>query len=113
MSTELLFSYGTLQLPQVQRSTFGRELDGRPDAIVGYVLHHLTINDPQVVAVSGSDRHPVLRPSPQPHAQVAGTVFTISPAELAAADDYEVDAYRRVAVRLRSGVQAWVYMLAE
>jgi hypothetical protein len=27
---------------------------------------------------------------------------------LAAADDYEVDAYRRVAVTLKSGPQAWV-----
>jgi hypothetical protein len=40
---ELLFSYGTLRQPEVQRTTFGRELEGRPDAIVGFepgLRHH-------------------------------------------------------------------------
>ncbi|ORV50743.1 hypothetical protein AWC02_03695 [Mycolicibacter engbaekii] len=111
VNTELLFSYGTLQLAQVQRSTFGRELDGRPDAIADYELDYVTITDPHVVAVSGSDRHPILRPAPG--AYVAGTVFAISAAELAAADDYEVDAYRRIAVPLRSGERAWVYVFAD
>ncbi|KKB99421.1 gamma-glutamylcyclotransferase family protein [Mycolicibacter arupensis] len=113
MNTEMLFSYGTLQLAEVQRSTFGRELDGRPDAIVGYELDYVTITDPQVVAVSGSNRHPILRPTEAPDASVPGMVFTISSAELAAADEYEVDAYRRVSVPLRSGDQAWVYVFAE
>ncbi|MEB3022593.1 gamma-glutamylcyclotransferase family protein [[Mycobacterium] crassicus] len=113
MSTELLFSYGTLQLSEVQRSTFGRELDGRPDAIVGYDLDYVTITDPHVVAVSGSDRHPILRRSDAHDAAVPGTVFAISAAELAAADDYEVDAYRRISVPLRSGARAWVYVFAD
>lgn len=112
-ATEMLFSYGTLQQPEVQRSTFGRELDGHSDAIVGYELDYVTIRDPQVVAVSGSARHPILRPSTQPNAHINGTVFAISAAELAAADDYEVDAYRRVSVPLRSGIRAWVYVLAD
>ena len=112
MSSELLFSYGTLQLPEVQRSTFGRELGGRPDAIVGYDLDYVTIADPHVVAVSGSDRHPILRRSDAQGAAVPGTVFAISAAELAAADEYEVDAYRRISVPLRSGARAWVYVFA-
>ena len=112
MSTELLFSYGTLQLAGVQRSTFGRLLEGRPDAIVGFDLDYVTITDPHVVAVSGSARHPILLPSTAPDACVPGTVFAISPAELAAADDYEVDAYRRISVPLRSGARAWVYVFA-
>ena len=111
-NTELLFSYGTLRQREVQRATFGRELDGRDDAIVGYRLEHVTITDPQVVALSGSDRHPMLVPCEDAGAQVAGTVFAISPAELAAADDYEVDAYRRISVPLRSGARAWVYVFA-
>jgi len=113
VSTELLFSYGTLRQPEVQRSIFGRELDGRTDAIIGYELDFVTITDPEVVAVSGSDRHPILRPSQAPDAHVDGTVFAISTAELAAADDYEVDAYRRISVPLRSGAQAWVYVFAD
>ncbi|HYB35768.1 MAG TPA: gamma-glutamylcyclotransferase family protein [Mycobacterium sp.] len=111
--SELLFSYGTLRQREVQLTTFGRELDGRPDAIVGFELHYLTITDPHVIATSGSDRHPILKPSTRPDAAVEGMVFRISQAELAAADEYEVDDYRRIAVPLRSGDQAWVYVFAD
>ena len=110
--TQLLFSYGTLRQREVQLRTFGRELDGRPDAIVGYELDYVTITDPHVVATSGSDRHPILRPSDRAGAAIEGTVFAISEADLAAADEYEVDDYVRVAVPLRSGEQAWVYVFA-
>lgn len=110
--TELLFSYGTLRQREVQLTTFGRELDGRPDAIVGYDLDYVTITDPHVLATSGSDRHPILRRSERPDAHVDGTVFEISTAELAAADDYEVDDYTRISVPLRSGSTAWVYVFA-
>jgi gamma-glutamylcyclotransferase (GGCT)/AIG2-like uncharacterized protein YtfP len=110
--TELLFSYGTLRQPEVQRATFGRELDGRPDAIVGYDLEYVTISDPHVIKTSGSDRHPILKPTDRADAAVEGTVFAISEADLAAADEYEVDDYRRITVPLRSGDQAWVYVFA-
>jgi hypothetical protein len=81
--TELLFSYGTLRQPEVQRATFGREIDGRPDAIVGYELDYVTITDSHVIAASGSDRHPILKPTDRPGAAVEGTVFAISEADLA------------------------------
>ena len=68
--------------------------------------------DPHVITTSGSDRHPILKPTERPGAAVAGTVFAISAADLAAADEYEVDDYRRIAVPLRSGGQAWVYVFA-
>jgi len=110
--TELLFSYGTLQQAEVQRATFGRELTGHRDAIVGYELDYVTITDPHVLATSGSDRHPILRPTDRADAHVDGTVFAINEAELAAADDYEVDDYHRVSVPLRSGATAWVYVFA-
>jgi hypothetical protein len=109
---ELLFSYGTLQLPEVQLATFGRELAGRRDAIVGFELDYVTITDPHVVATSGSDRHPILRPTDRADAHVDGMVFAISEAQLAAADAYEVDDYRRISVPLRSGAIAWVYVFA-
>jgi gamma-glutamylcyclotransferase (GGCT)/AIG2-like uncharacterized protein YtfP len=110
--SELLFSYGTLRLREVQLATFGRELDGYLDAIIGYELDYVTIADPQVIATSGSDRHPILRPANRPDAHVDGTVFVISAAELAAADEYEVDDYQRISVPLRSGPHAWVYVFA-
>lgn len=110
--TELLFSYGTLRQRDVQLSTFGRALEGRPDAIVGYDLDYVTITDPHVIAASGSDRHPILKPTDRADAAVEGTVFAISEAELAAADEYEVDDYTRISVPLRSGDHAWVYVFA-
>jgi gamma-glutamylcyclotransferase (GGCT)/AIG2-like uncharacterized protein YtfP len=110
--SELLFSYGTLRQPEVQRATFGREIEGYLDAIVGYDLDYVTITDPHVIATSGSDHHPILRPTDRPDAHVDGTVFTISEADLAAADDYEVDDYHRISVPLRSGPHAWVYVFA-
>ena len=40
-----------------------------------------------------------------------GTVFEITDAELADTDRYEqLDGYRRMAVTLASGKQAWVYV---
>jgi gamma-glutamylcyclotransferase (GGCT)/AIG2-like uncharacterized protein YtfP len=110
--TELLFSYGTLRQRDVQRSIFGRELDGREDAIVGYDLEYVTITDPRVIAASGSDRHPILKPADRTDAAVAGMVYAISESDLAAADEYEVDDYARITVPLRSGDQAWVYVFA-
>ncbi|MFE3254501.1 gamma-glutamylcyclotransferase family protein [Nocardia sp. NPDC059091] len=111
MTDILLFSYGTLRQPEVQRAVFGRELDGRPDEVIDYVLGELTITDPEVIAASGSRVHPILLPDPGSDG-VAGTVFTISTADLAAADAYEVSDYTRVLLPLRSGGQAWVYVLA-
>nr|WP_199343913.1 gamma-glutamylcyclotransferase family protein [Mycobacteroides chelonae] len=111
-ATELLFSYGTLQQAEVQRTTFGQELDGHADAIVGFDLDYVTITDPHVIATSGSDRHPILRPSADSAAQVPGTVFSITAEQLAAADEYEVDDYQRISVLLRSGATAWVYVFA-
>ena len=42
---------------------------------------------------------------------MSGTVFEITDAELAAADEYERPAaYNRIAVTLASGKKAWVYV---
>ncbi|MDO9396138.1 MAG: gamma-glutamylcyclotransferase family protein [Herbiconiux sp.] len=137
-ATESLFSYGTLRQPEVQLATFGRLLSGREAVVEGYRLEWLTITDPQVIAMSGSDRHPLLVPvegagrgderdlgrraeHDRGHGAehgdergadrgVPGTVFEITPAELAAADAYEVDDYERVLVPLVGGGTAWVYV---
>jgi gamma-glutamylcyclotransferase (GGCT)/AIG2-like uncharacterized protein YtfP len=43
--------------------------------------------------------------------RVGGTVFEITDAELAAADDYEqLAAYKRISATLASGQQAWLYV---
>jgi gamma-glutamylcyclotransferase (GGCT)/AIG2-like uncharacterized protein YtfP len=111
-ATVCLFSYGTLQQPRVQQSTFGRLLAGAPDALPGYRRTMVEITDPQVLATSGEAFHPIVAASPDPADEVAGTAFLITQAELAAADAYEVSDYKRVAVRLKSGREAWVYVKA-
>jgi hypothetical protein len=109
----LLFSYGTLQEPNVQLATFGRELPGTPDALVGYEQSMVPINDPEVVRTSGKTHHPIVRYTGNANARVPGTVFEITSQELECADRYEVSAYRRVAAPLSSGCTAWVYVDAK
>lgn len=109
-STERLFSYGTLRLPHVQLATFGRLLEDRPDAILGYRIEQVTITDPYVLATSGQEHHPMLVATPDPTAAVEGSVLELTAAELQAADDYEVDDYTRVTAPLRSGGTAWAYV---
>lgn len=108
-----LFAYGSLRQPEVQRAKFGRLLDGRADALPGFVLAPLTITDPDVIATSGAAVHKIARPTGNPADLVPGLVFAITPAELGAADAYEVDDYARVRVRLASGIEAFVYVAAE
>jgi gamma-glutamylcyclotransferase (GGCT)/AIG2-like uncharacterized protein YtfP len=107
-----LFSYGTLQQDDVQRATFDRLLYGEADSMPGYRRTLVEITDPDVIAKSGINLHPIVAPSPDPADEVAGMVFEITAAELAAADAYEVSDYRRVEVTLKSGRAAWVYVRA-
>ncbi|QNK01147.1 gamma-glutamylcyclotransferase family protein [Dyella telluris] len=109
---ELLFSYGTLQLERVQLESFGRLLEGQDDAMPGYSRTMVEITDPEVLRKSGERFHPIVAPSDNPADEVAGKVFRVTAAELAAADAYEVSDYQRVAVRLKSGKVAWVYIQA-
>ncbi|EPS1223358.1 gamma-glutamylcyclotransferase family protein [Burkholderia cenocepacia] len=94
----------------MQLATFGRKLDGHADAMPGYAMTMLRIDDPDVVATSGKTHHPVVTYTGQTGDRVTGTVFAITRDELQHADDYEVDAYRRERVVLESGVAAWVYV---
>ena len=112
MSDEWLFSYGTLRDPAVQLATFGRLLEGHPDGLVGYATRMLEISDPAVVATSGKTHHPIVVRTDLDSDVVEGQVLRLTAAELVAADDYEVDDYRRAPARLSSGLEAWVYVSA-
>lgn len=106
-----LFSYGTLQLEKVQLATFGRLLEGKSDALNGFALQPVRIEDPYVVATSGLDVHTTARRTGDPRDAISGTVFSITSEELDAADRYEVADYVRISVCLASGRQAFVYVL--
>ena len=95
----LLFAYGTLQHEDIQWSTFGRLLEGQPDELPGFEPSIGRTQQANVVFNGWAD------------SRVPGTLFEITDAELAAADEYEQrDQYSRIAVTLSSGKQAWVYV---
>ena len=108
-----LFSYGTLRQANVQLATFGRLLEGRADSLVGFALSPLDIDDPEVIATSGSALHTIARPTGNPADLIPGIVFALSQKELEAADRYEVDACTRIEAVLASGARAFVYVGAE
>ena len=108
--TQLLFAYGTLQLESVQLATFGRRLAGTRDALAGFALVPLTIDDPAVVAVSGKAQHTMASFTGRQSDVIPGTAFSVSEHEIQRADRYEVAAVKRVAVVLISGMPAWVYV---
>lgn len=108
--TESLFSYGTLRYENVQLTTFGRKLTGLADSLPGYYLKKVQIKDSEVIAKSGEDVHSIIHFSGNPQDQIPGMVFKISQGELEQADKYEVADYKRIQVKLLSGMSAWVYV---
>lgn len=110
---EQLFSYGTLRLESVQISTFGRRLEAKPDALVGYRVVMVQIGDRDFVAKSGSAEQRNLHFTGNEADSVEGIVFDITRDELKQADAYEPQGYKRALVQLRSGIEAWVYLATE
>ena len=108
--TENLFAYGTLQQEAVQLATFGRRLEGKADALVGYTLTIMATKDQNFAATSGSLHHRTIQFTGNASDLVEGTVFTVSKKELEQADAYEPTDYKRVLVQMRSGIDAWVYL---
>ena len=108
--SENLFSYGTLQIEAVQVTAFGRKLEGKPDALIGYKVELIPTKDKEFETKSGATQHRNLRYTGAESDLVEGTVFKVPKAELEQADTYEPWDYQRVQVELRSGVKAWVYL---
>ena len=105
-----LFSYGTLQLREVQIANYGRPLEGKADALVGYRMAVLADRDPHAVRVSGTKTHMVVQQTGDPADRVAGVVFLLTAEELEATDRYEGSDYRRTELTLESGRRAHVYV---
>ena len=96
----------------MQLAKFGRRLAGEPDAALGFATATILIDDPETVALSGTDRHLIMASTGDPEDAVEGMVFSLRAGELEAADAYEAEAYVRDAVLLRSGRTAWAYISA-
>ena len=110
---ENLFSYGTLQLEQVQLELFGRTLEMEPDALVGFKKEKITIKDETVVDLSGEEEHVIISYSGNDADVIEGAVLSITPDEIERADAYETNDYKRINVTLQSGKSAWVYVSAQ
>ena len=105
-----LFSYGTLQMREVQLANYGRPLEGSADALVGYRVLVLPDRDPDAVRISGEKTHMVVRHTGDPADRVPGVVFLLTAEELAATDRYEGTDYGRAELALESGRTALVYV---
>lgn len=107
---ENLFSYGTLQLVQVQLELFGRKVELMPDALIGFKKENITIKDETVVGLSGEEEHVIISCSGNDSDIIEGAVLSVTRDELERADDYETNDYKRISVTLRSGKSSWVYV---
>jgi len=105
-----LFSYGTLQLEKVQQDTFGRILNGNKEILVKYIISEIKITDQKVIKSSGTDIHPILMYTGNESDFVEGVLFDLTDEELANADAYEVDDYKRDEVVFKSGKTGFVYL---
>ena len=81
--------------------------------MIGYRLDMVEITDPEVLRASGQKFHPIVSPTGMPADEVAGQVFRITPAELAAADDYEVSGLQARARAVEVGEESLVYVRAQ
>ncbi len=108
-----LFSYGTLQLNQVQEATFGRLLTGAPEVLTGFRIGKVRITNSAVLKASGQEYHPILEYTGKREDTVEGTLYDLTDAELRLADSYEVDAYTRKEVTFASGTKGFAYLSAE
>lgn len=102
---EQIFSYGTLQSKEIQMQVFNKLLTGTPDQLQGY-----KIKDLQIEEEFGIEDYFVATPSENPSDKVNGIVFTISDQDLAKADQFESNAYKRIQITLKSGTTAWIYI---
>lgn len=106
---EYLFSYGMLRLPEVQRQLFDRTLDGKPDALPGFRLAEIDINDPIFLATGAAKTQRIAIRTGNPDDKIEGVVLEMSDRELQKADLFEPPDYVRIEVTLASGKHAWLY----
>ena len=100
-----VFSYGTLQDPEVQKELYNRVLEGQPDRISGYVLESINLPDSSFNYIT----YPIAKPTGNPQDSIEGFVFYLSEHELKITDTYESEAYERFKIKLDSGIEAIMY----
>lgn len=99
---EVVFCYGTLLDPEVQRRVIGRTIPSRPDRLPGYRKGVLDLGGAQYYIAVRDDQ-----------SEIEGGVIAVTAAELRRIDGYEGEEYERARVTLASGTRAWVYRRPE
>ncbi|RZJ50762.1 MAG: gamma-glutamylcyclotransferase [Flavobacterium sp.] len=102
---EKIFSYGTLQSREIQMQVFNKILNGTRDVLSGYKLKDLQIEEE-----FGMTDYFVAVASDNLSDSIKGIVFDISTSDLAKADLFESNSYKRVQITLKSGTIAWIYI---
>ncbi|WP_222983045.1 gamma-glutamylcyclotransferase family protein [Flagellimonas meishanensis] len=97
---EYLFSYGTLQDPQVQEYIFGRILSGHDDSLSGFKKQERAVYGRYALVVRTKNEGDM----------VQGKAYEVTQHDLKKADIYETTAYKREPFQLGSGITAWVYL---
>ena len=110
---EKLFSYGTLQLENVQIETFGRKLNGVKARLLRYKLAEIEISDLQVIAKSNKKYHPIAKFTGIDEDFIDGVIYEITKNELLLSDTYEVKEYERINEIFSEDKNAWIYVCRE
>ena len=102
MTPTHLYTYGTLQLPQIMSQIVGRQMLGRPARLTGYVRYRVRDRVyPAIVEAAGE--------------MLMGVVYEqLEPAELERLDHYEGPLYERRTVQVQAGgatLDACTYVL--
>ena len=98
---EKLFTYGTLQYPEIQEKLLRRTLIGVSDTLLDYELK---------IGVVEIDGEKFDAATDKPGERINGVVYELSKDELHKIDQYEGKSYKRIKVNLLSGVESWVYI---
>lgn len=93
-----LFTYGTIKDPEVQKKVIGRVAESKNDSLQGYTKSSIMLKGiTYSILVKGTE-------------EIDGVVLQLTDDELTKFDIFETNAYRRVKEKLKSGVDAWVYV---
>lgn len=99
-----VFTYGTLQKPEVQIELFGRLLKGSQDKLNGFKKEKILIK---------RQSYPILTPTQNlSKSYIDGVCYELTETDIQNCDAYEGMEYKRIKVTLDSGKQAWVYIAA-
>jgi gamma-glutamylcyclotransferase (GGCT)/AIG2-like uncharacterized protein YtfP len=101
---ENLFAYGSLREEEVQKTVFGRILEGVPERLLGYAVKRIEIEEE-----FGLENYPIITPTEDKEDCIEGIVYELTIEELQLSDTYEGNSYTRIEVPLQSKRMVWAY----